>query len=242
MSDKHHTWHIGDDPPIIRPHSLAKHRVLQAYLEQYVAVLTANPRQESLRLTLVDGFAGGGRYRDSRTGEERPGSPLVMLGAMAAAEQRARELRSKPFNLDVDYFFIENETEALEYLKSVIRDSPFRSLLREKIHFAHESFLTTVPHIIDFIKKRGRAGRTIFLLDQCGYGEVPLGTIKAILGTLRKAEVILTFAVDSLIDYLSTNEQTQEILKIIHPSSFDHMMRIVTIGSSTYRATFEHGM
>ena len=67
MTHEHHHWRIGEDPPLIRPHSLAKHRVLQAYLESYVATLTKNPRQDRLRLTLVDGFAGGGRYLDQGT-------------------------------------------------------------------------------------------------------------------------------------------------------------------------------
>jgi three-Cys-motif partner protein len=86
MGHENHLWRIGSPPPLIRPHSLAKHRVLRAYLEKYVSVLTANPKQETMRLTLVDGFAGGGKYLDSRTKEERPGSPLIMLEAMKAAE------------------------------------------------------------------------------------------------------------------------------------------------------------
>jgi three-Cys-motif partner protein len=81
MNHDHHTWRIGEELPQIRGHSLAKHRVLKAYLERYVSVLSANPRQEQLKLTLVDGFAGGGLYLDSRTKEERPGSPLIMLVA-----------------------------------------------------------------------------------------------------------------------------------------------------------------
>jgi hypothetical protein len=70
-----------------------------------------------------------------------------------------------------------------------------------------------VPQIIDSVKGRGRAGRAIFLLDQCGYSDVPFVTIRKILGSLENAEVILTFATDFLIDYLSTNEQSQLTLQ-----------------------------
>jgi len=49
-------------------------------------------------------------------------------------------------------------------------------------------------------------------LDQFGYTDVPLSEIRHILSRLDNAEVILTFATDSLIDYLSTNETTQRIL------------------------------
>src|SRR5438552_4194135 len=107
MTSDCHSWSIGKDPPLIRPHSLAKHRVLKSYLERYVAVLTSNPRSEQLRLTLIDGFAGGGIYLDSRSKEERPGSPLIMLEAMQSAAVAAQQARSKDFHLDVEYFFIE---------------------------------------------------------------------------------------------------------------------------------------
>jgi len=136
-----------------------------------------------------------------------------MLEAMAEAENRACQNRSKPFRLDVDYFFVEREKTALEYLKSVIAESPYRRLLNDKIHLLQETFLTTTRNIVQFIQNRKGARRTIFLLDQFGYSDVPMDTIAEVLRTLPNAEIILTFAVDSLIDYLSTNERTQKILE-----------------------------
>jgi three-Cys-motif partner protein len=94
MRHEHHSWRLGNDPPLIRPHSQAKHRVLRLYLERYVSVLTARIQQDSFRLTLVDGFAGGGRYLDSRTKEERSGSPLIMLEAMEQAAEDAQKIRT----------------------------------------------------------------------------------------------------------------------------------------------------
>src|SRR5438105_2391047 len=55
MADDHHKWQIGSELPLIRPHSLAKHRVIEQYLIRYVDVLTANPRMPEFCLTLVDG-------------------------------------------------------------------------------------------------------------------------------------------------------------------------------------------
>lgn len=212
MSREHHDWKIGRDPPLIRPHSLAKHRVLRAYLERYVSVLTANPRQEQLRLTLIDGFAGGGRYLDCRTKEDRPGSPLIMLEAMDQAAEEAQRARSKPFHLDVQYIFVEKEAEALDYLRRVLADSKYAPLVGDRIQLIQGEFTAQVPGITEFVKKRGRADRAIFVLDQFGYSAVPLPTIRNILATLDNAEVILTFATDSLIDYLNGNELTQQIL------------------------------
>jgi len=117
MRYEHHTWKIGKNPPIIRPHSLAKHRVLEAYLSKYISVVGANLKIDRLRLSLVDGFAGGGKYIHFETKNERIGSPFIMLDTMKAAQQNAQDLRSKPFNLDVDYFFVEKDHDAFEYLK-----------------------------------------------------------------------------------------------------------------------------
>jgi len=211
MSREHHKWRIGKPPPTIRAHSLAKHRVLRSYLETYVAVLTSNPRQTQFKLTLVDGFAGGGRYLEVGSKEERPGSPLIMLQAMKAAAGAARAgRRSSEFNLDVEYFFIEKDRQALEFLHSVRTESEFRGLLDSKIRLIQGEFVPEVPRIVEFVKNRGRAGRVIWVVDQFGYLDAPLPTIGTILAELDNAEVILTIATDFLIDYLNDSDETQE--------------------------------
>ena len=75
------------------------------------------------------------------------------------------------------------------------------------------------PNMISFsrthdILTRARAGRSIFLLDQCGYKDVPLSVCRYILETLPRSEIILTFAIDWLIDYLSANVSS---LKAVAP-------------------------
>ncbi len=212
MSHEHHQWRIGQDPPLIRPHSLAKHRVLRSYLERYVEVLTKNPRLDQFKLTLIDGFAGGGLYLDSRTKELQSGSPLIMLEAMEKAAVEKQRGKTKDFHLDVKYLFIEKSREALAVLRKTIDDSRFTDLAEEQIQLIQGEFIEHVPAIIDFIKNRGRAGRSIFVLDQFGYSAVPFATIRAILDELENAEVILTFATDSLIDYLSADDMTQQRL------------------------------
>jgi len=173
MSHEYHNWKLGSDPPLIRPHSQAKHRVLRAYLERYVSVLTARIQQDSFRLTLIDGFAGGGRYLDVKSKEERPGSPLIMLQAMEQATEDAQKIRTKPFNLDVQYIFIEKDQEALDYLRQVLAESKYAPLVGDRIQLIHGEFTAQVPEVTKFVKKRGRAGRAIFVLDQFGYSAVP---------------------------------------------------------------------
>ncbi len=71
------------------------------------------------------------------------------------------------------------------------------------------------PEIINHILIRGEKTRCIYFLDQFGYTDVPLSEIRQILSTFQNAEVILTFATDFLIDYLSTKEATQKALQRI---------------------------
>ena len=222
MGHRNHEWQVGEDPPKIQPHSLAKHRVFRSYLETYVSVLTKNPAQGQFRLTLVDGFAGGGRYLDERTNEEHSGSPLIMLEAMKRAAEEAQKIRNKPFDLDVQYIFIEKDLKAFKYLCDVLNKSEFSELIDDKIQLIQGEFTEQVPKIIKFVKSRGTAERVIFSLDQFGYKDVPMLTIQSILESLKNAEVILTFATDFLIDYLGDNEQslrTMESMGLSLPSA-----------------------
>lgn len=63
-----------------------------------------------------------------------------------------------------------------------------------------------LPAIVNQIqsrKTRQRAWRCIFLLDQYGYKDVPFESLRYIFRSLPKAEVILTFATDWLLDYIT---------------------------------------
>ena len=63
----------------------------------------------------------------------------------------------------------------------------------------------TCAIINDIKSKSKKNGRSIFILDQYGYKDAPIPVIRKIFLSLKKAEVILTFSIDSLIDYLTEN-------------------------------------
>lgn len=215
MSDDHHRWQLGAELPLIRAHSIAKHRVIERYLTRYVEVLTADPRIPEFCLTLVDGFAGGGLYRDWLTREQRYGSPLLMLKAMRESAARAQQKRSKEFKLDVEYIFIESSTETFDCLKENLSQSEFRDLLPDRIRLLNDPFVNQVEAIAGHIESRGRGNRAIFVLDQFGYTDVPFWAIRSILKRLENAEIILTFATDSLIDYLSGRDSMQRTIETL---------------------------
>jgi three-Cys-motif partner protein len=211
MSRKHYDYSNG--PSLIEPHSIAKHRVLQTYLAAYFQTLVSSPNQDEFRLTLVDGFAGGGEYHDPDSKEILPGSPLIMLDAVKEATFELNKDRRKPVHLDVSYFFVEKNRNTAHYLKQTLINRGFERQFDQSIFLRNADFLEQIDEVIDFIKKKSpRNGRSIFMLDQYAYKDVPASVVKRILRTLPRAEVILTFGVDSLINFVGDNEVSRGLL------------------------------
>jgi three-Cys-motif partner protein len=77
------------------------------------------------------------------------------------------------------------------------------------------TFEDACPAIIEHIRNKGTAHRSLFFLDQYSWSDVRLETIRTILGVLRNPEILLTFAVDALIDFMSTKTtETQALMNI----------------------------
>lgn len=211
-----YTWKNG--PEAIAQHSIAKHRILQAYLSEYFKVLVGGRRDE-FKLTLVDGFAGGGLYYHEDTREVVRGSPLIFLDAAREAEFLVNRDRIHPVHFDLSYFFIEAQKDAYLHLMKVLQDEGHSARLEKDVFVRHASFLNEAKSIIEFIaKKSPRNGRSIFALDQFGYNAVPTDVIKMILGSLPGAEVILTFGVDSLLNYANERNFANGLRKIGIPT------------------------
>jgi hypothetical protein len=80
-----------------------------------------------------------------------------------------------------------------------------------------------------------RRPRAIFLLDQYGYSDVPAELIAKILQSIPGSEIILTFAVDALLNFFSENsEKTKGLLQkigipdVLKGRSFDDIKRSET--------------
>lgn len=214
MSRHQYTWNNG--PAEIQQHSVTKLQVLRQYIIQYCRVLGNLPQRDELKFTLVDGFAGGGLYLHVDSQQEIDGSPLVCLQAVREAEFQINQNRTKNLTLDVDYFFVEKDKTTYNYLYKTLNSRGYNPKTNNKIHMCNSSFESKCQNIIDFIKKKNpHSGRAIFILDQYGYSEVPTTIIRKIFEHLKNAEVILTFNIDSFINYASDSKNTINLLKKI---------------------------
>lgn len=211
MTLKQYNWKNG--PDLIQQHSVAKHRILQAYLAAYFRTLVSSPNQDVLRLTLVDGFAGGGLYIHNDTREPIKGSPFIFLEATREADFLINKDRRKPVQLQVDYFFTEADRYAYMHLDKVLREEGYGEKIGHSIYLDHARFQDRAAAIIAFIKKKSpKNGRSIFALDQYGYKDVPTQLMRQIFEALPRAEIILTFNVDSLMNFVNDSDQMKELL------------------------------
>lgn len=215
MTRKHYSWKEGT--PFIKQHSQAKHRVLKKYLIKYLQTLACFPGQTECKLSLVDGFAGGGVYIDSATGCEQPGSPFVMLDAVREAAEEINKDRINKVSFDVHYIYVEKSHDNYLSLINELTKNGYADRIDKTISVINSPFENETEKIIDIVKKRTpQSGRAIFLLDQYGYSDVHMNTINQIFYNLNNAEIILTFHVSSFLAFadrasLSLNQPLSKI-------------------------------
>lgn len=216
MTHNPYDWSDSKKPPHLQPHSIAKHEVIEAYLERYIEVLTADPRYDKFKITIVDGFSGGGLYRHANTGELHLGSPLIFLDTVRRMEARLKAQRTKAFVIDAMYYFIDSDAIALSFLRSQLRKHGYGKLIGERIFLLHGTFTGLFTGLMEVIRARG--GRVLFLLDQYGYKDAPLHLMKQIFARHPTAEILLTFAVDALVNYIADRKQFRQCLRNLDPT------------------------
>lgn len=188
--------------PVMEEHSRCKLDLLRDYLVLYLRIVLANVQGKATQyVTLIDGFSGGGIYRDSRFG-----SPLVILRAVDEAAALINLEREKPVSIVPICYFIEEDQDAIECLEHHIRAADHGDRIGKTIHLRHSPFNACVDEIIAGINERHRRGgnRTIFFLDQCGYSDVPAEVIRNLDQKLSgRAEFIINFSIGWFGDFLS---------------------------------------
>ncbi|WP_336367396.1 three-Cys-motif partner protein TcmP [Marinobacter sp. C2H3] len=210
---KGYDWSDIANPPVLDSHSSVKHEIICDYLRRYIAVFTKNPTIDRFRINVIDGFAGGGRYRSPAGSDILPGSPVLLMQTMKAAEAEINSAgRIKPFVLDATYFFVEIDFEAVAQLRFALTESGLSS--EKNVHIFHNDFLKVLPAICNEIKSKSRQPRNIFILDQYGYKDVPPPVLRQLFRQFPSGtEVLLTFSTDSLINYMSTKSSFVKALE-----------------------------
>ncbi|MBX3648984.1 MAG: three-Cys-motif partner protein TcmP [Rhodocyclaceae bacterium] len=202
MAESRYSWEAG---VTLEDHTARKHKILREYFAKYLAVRCSIPQQTRFRLAIVEGFAGGGRYKCGS-----PGSPLIFIEVLRSAISEfniSRKLQGMA-PLEIECLLILNDDDAatVEMLKSQVEpvlaasrtESPALHLRTEYRTTAFESAYPEVKTLL----KQGRYQNVLFNLDQYGHSDVDLATLTDIGSTFGSAEIFYTFAIASLLAFL----------------------------------------
>lgn len=218
MSDNKYFWQIGSPPPLLDRHSQTKHLIVEEYVRRYVSTLMAPAHIPELRLSIIDGFCGGGCYR-TEDGGLADGSPILMMRAIREARMLLNQDRRIPRNINVEYFFVDILPDTTRYLQHSLdakRDENAIDLVDyRQTEVVTNDFLQSLPYLVKRVQQRKMGEHALFVLDQYSYKNIPLPEIASILCSLKGAEVVMTFNVDNLTTYLSDRAANRKPLENI---------------------------
>ena len=137
-----------------------------------------------------------------------------MLEESNTARERLNRNRAKPLRFDCKRYFVDLEAAHADHLRKALTERGY-DVDDDRIVVRNAPFEDEVDGILKEIRQRQpRVGRAIFLLDQTGFSQIELALVARIFRELPAAEVILTFAADSLVNHLAT---TPQLIKAVAP-------------------------
>lgn len=187
-------------PPIIGDHSRTKLTVYSEYIRRYI-LERVSLQMDRFSINIVDGFCGGGHFLNA-TGDDVAGSPLIILEAVEAARKEIAIDRRKPLTINLRLYCFDADHNAIDKLRSALIACGYGAELDRTIFLERAVFSQRVRRLVAELERR--PGRTIFLLDQLGYGQVSFDALRLIFEKLNKPEIILTFAYEWLTAFVSS--------------------------------------
>ena len=216
MVEKRYEW---TDGATLEGHSRRKHKILREYVFNYLIVRCKWPQQKRFRLAIVDGFAGGGRYKCGS-----PGSPLIFIEELKRAVEAVNTQRAVQGlgTVEVECLLIFNDAscDAIELLKTHIvpmqaEASQACPKLHLRVEYLNELFEVAYPNIKRLLEQ-GRYRSVIFNLDQCGHSHVERNTILDIMHSYPAAEIFYTFVISSLLAFLQKDHPERLRMQLNH--------------------------
>ncbi len=199
MAEKIYDWANGAELP---NHTRCKLDILREYFAQYLRV-KCSPMVRHFRIAIVDGFAGGGIYKDGTVG-----SPLIFLEELKLffIENTIKRDKILP-KLSIECLFIVNEDdpEANESLYKQLQlweqdnDIP-KEHFNVKIQKLQKPFLDVYPEIRQTLWNR-KFQNVLFNIDPCGYTDFNLTTLQDIMKSFKNVEVFYTCMIGALLQY-----------------------------------------
>ncbi|MBD2554346.1 three-Cys-motif partner protein TcmP [Limnothrix sp. FACHB-708] len=208
----------GQVLPNLEPHTRAKHQILEEYVENLVWTLYGKARRGLDTFTFIDGFCGGGMYRDPETGQLCEGSPIRLIKAVERGCQKSQ----RQYPIDVKYIFIDSKEKHLECLKnfSIPQSGIDDEFVKNNCQFLQGEFEDLINSIL--IQVQARKGHSLFFLDPFGWSDVSMASIRKI-NLLSKSEIIYTYMIDFIarfIEELKSKSSYDSFYKVLEADGY----------------------
>lgn len=174
----------------LAPHTQAKHKILDAYLDGWIPILS----RWHGRVVFVDGFAGPGQYSEGEWG-----SPLIALDA--AATHRA-DLSS----CNLQFVFVEERKDRAKHLETLLTAKESRSEVPANIFWAviNETFSNAMTKVLAELGA-AQLAPSFIMIDPFGPKGVPFNLITRLAG-YAKTEFLISFMYEPISRFIASTE------------------------------------
>ncbi|MDQ1280373.1 MAG: hypothetical protein QG670_1636 [Thermoproteota archaeon] len=171
-----------------------KHKVFREYFDKWVKILGS-----AHKLNYVDGFAGLGAYHKNE--KVYFGSPIIASDVINKNGKEAWLL------------FIDKDKSAIENLNSVIKFNGLDKLKNLKINVINQDFNEIMDELLN-TKNIENAEPTFVFIDPFGFEGIHYETIKKIMQTIKKPEIIINFMFNSITRFLEKENLEDTFAKV----------------------------
>lgn len=217
MTKSDYDWKNG---AVLKDHTACKLKVLREYFEEYLRVRCRLPQQTRFKLCIVDGFAGGGRYKNGE-----PGSPIVFLETLIQLSNEINVDRAAqgmgPLEIGCLLVLNDSDPSVVALLKEnlaplLVAANEEAPHLVVEVQYRSQKFEDAYPEIRQTLLN-GRFRNVLFNLDQCGDKMVGMETLGDILRTFQTSgEIFLTFMIKSLLTFLQKSNPNALQTRLSH--------------------------
>jgi len=211
VSSPNYRPHSIESSAEIDIHSVAKHVVYEQYISHYLQTSYANPNIPQANIAFINAASSKQSLSPSQDERRYDDSAVRMIRSAESASdlinfKRQQNNIRKRFTLNAQYYFLQTNRDDNQLLKKVLLDQDLIENRQRQIIQVEGAFNEKVDKIVAEVLAHNKAGRAIFILDQCDWSYVPFEKIRYIFSKLPKAEVIMTFATDWLLHHISKQD------------------------------------
>ena len=200
-------------PWVIEEQTKVKHRLLEEYIDVWMAVMFSQQDKIGVkqRLVYVDGFGGPGIYwADELKKATVPGSPVIV------AEQANKFLDKNPTR-EVVIFGIDNDQRCVKTLQTELNN---RNKHKQHWKALHTTFEEAVNILFDYLVKDGKhIAPMFFFIDPFGYSGFKMETLKRILKHPR-TELFVNLMTYDISRFLTADHASESLEQLFGTRSF----------------------